>query len=301
MMYLLLYTSLALFGGYAGWHFPLTYLVAFGASIPLLIRAVLDFRMKPLTVPLLSLLVLALISSFKSGDLVRIYIWLIYLCAYQALPWNDEAQTAAYYLLPLYALFVLFQWGYGWWWDNRNVTAMNLWAIYFLAGDKGTRYLPVTGLAMLACDSVGGLLALLCGVIWPLAQQEWLKVAGLALGGVLAVPFINWQNAGIRLEMAIAALSDFISQPLSGIGFGNFFFQQGEFSTRTAHNLFLTIGAEMGLLGLAFLLSIVAVIWFVGPWPPFVVAWAVHSLVDSPHLFWLPTIGLMSVLGSKEL
>lgn len=171
------------------------------------------------------------------------------------------------------------------------VPTRNLWRLWFVAG----------AVAMLSTHSRGGLLGLLValGLLYGV-NKRWL--VGISLVS-LPILFI-WKkgSALIRLCYWKAALQAFISHPLFGIGPAasyKWISPRCELAPH-AHNLFLTIGAEMGIVGLIVFGLLLWQIWkHRRPGP----AWAalcgfmIHSLVDDPVWFWAPGLGVMSLLA----
>jgi len=156
--------------------------------------------------------------------------------------------------------------------------------------------------AMLSTQSRGGLL----GLFWATAVLWRIDRRWLALGTVVAIPFLFfWQisNTLVRLRYWEAALQAFLSQPVFGIGPANCFAfispRVGE-PCPHAHNIFLTVAAEMGMVGLAVFCLLLWQVWKhrrPGPAWAALVGFMIHSLVDDPVWFWSPGFGVMSLLA----
>lgn len=159
--------------------------------------------------------------------------------------------------------------------------------------------------AMLATGSRGGFLGLAVAVA-VLARLDWRKV-GLVLFVMLpSLTLVDMKNSLIRLCYWRAALAAWWSAPLWGIGPGGL--AQwippicGE-PCPHAHNLALTVLAEMGVIGLAALLFLVWRIWQnrrPGPEWAALCGFAVMSLVDDPIWLYAPGLGVMSILAVIE-
>lgn len=166
-------------------------------------------------------------------------------------------------------------------------------------------------LAMLSTRSRGAML----GLVWATGNLWRIDRRLLALGTMAVLPVAllwEWDTTMIRLHYWEAAAQAFLSQPILGIGPGNCL---GFISPRVgelcphAHNIFLTVTAEMGVVGLAAFCWLVWQIWRhrrPGPAWSALVGFMVHSLVDDPIWYWAPGLGVMSLLaivireGEKE-
>lgn len=275
----------------------------------------------PLDLPLILLMLIASISSWLSiwrlGSQVRLSTLIGYIAAYYfiCLGVSEEKLNrnviragwvliATYLALGIYRLWVpamsLHDLG------NGNVLASvlllilpfgqrlptrRLWWLWFVAGT----------LAMFSTHSRGGLLGLLValGVLWRVDKR-------LIIGaGVVSLPVLFiWKkgSAMIRLCYWRAAIEAFLSSPIVGIGPASCYqwiTSRCELAPH-AHNIFLTILAEMGLLGLAALGLLLWQIWRhrrSGPAWAALCGFMVHSLVDDPIWFWAPGLGVMSLLA----
>jgi hypothetical protein len=156
--------------------------------------------------------------------------------------------------------------------------------------------------AMLSTQSRGGLL----GLFWAMASLYRLDRRLLALGTVAVLPVAmlwQWDNTMIRLRYWLAAAQAFLSQPLLGIGPANclaFISPRVGHNCPHAHNIFLTIAAEMGVVGLAVFCWLVWQVWRhhrPGPAWAALVGFFIHSMVDDPIWFWSPGFGVMSLLA----
>lgn len=274
----------------------------------------------PLDLPLILIMLVASVSSWLSiwrlGSQVRLTTLIAYIAAYYFiyLGISEEILTrnviragwvfiGAYLAMGIYRLWMpavsLHDLG------NGNVLAATLllilpfgqrlprrlrW-IWFIAG----------AMAMLTTHSRGGLLGLTValGLLWGI-DKKWLIGIGLVS---LPILFL-WKkgSAMIRLCYWQAAIEAFISSPLLGIGPASCYqwiTPRCELAPH-AHNIFLTILAEMGIIGLAVFGLLLWQIWqHHRPGP----AWAalcgfmVHSLVDDPIWFWSVGLGVMSLLA----
>jgi O-antigen ligase len=158
---------------------------------------------------------------------------------------------------------------------------------------------PVAGIALLLTFSRAAILALGAGLIAAVARRS-LRAAGvLAVGAVIAVVLIYPLFVEVRLGqtfgraspageaaldesdrlrslMAKAAVKAFIDAPIAGHGFATFSEISPRYSGQSvltsAHNMYLKVAAEQGVIGLAVLaalfISIVVPMWRagLGPW-----------------------------------
>jgi O-antigen ligase len=158
---------------------------------------------------------------------------------------------------------------------------------------------PVAGIALMLTFSRAAILGLGAGLIAAIARRS-LRAAGvLAVGAVIAVVLIYPLFVQIRLGqtfgraspageaaldesdrlrslMAKSAVKAFIDAPIAGHGFATFAEISPRYSGQSvltsAHNMYLKVAAEQGLIGLAALaalfISIVAPLWRagMGPW-----------------------------------
>ncbi len=170
--------------------------------------------------------------------------------------------------------------------------------------DKRTRgaWFVLGAVAMLATRSRGGLLglAMALGVLWGIDKRLIVGASAAALPAL-----IMWKrtSAIIRLRYWEAALQAFLSSPWFGIGPANCYqwitLRVGEVCPH-AHNIFLTIAAEMGIVGLIVFGLLLWQIWKhrrSGPAWAALAGFMVHSFVDDPVWFWAPGLGVMSLLA----
>jgi len=193
--------------------------------------------------------------------------------------------------------------------ENANVTAMHIWSLYFLylAHNKnGFNWLwhSAAWLAMALTGSAGGVLAMGAGLLFVTVQaikKQVQPVHGAVL--VVLIPFGLWlsssKTAIIRLTLWIDALKLFLSAPLLGVGPGAFKTFIGQWGAIHAHNLFLNVLAEGGLVGASVLAIVAVIILQSGLLTPYAVAFIAHAMVDSPDLFLLPLFGLAISLGGS--
>jgi O-antigen ligase len=168
--------------------------------------------------------------------------------------------------------------------------------------DRATLLLPIippAGLTMILTFSRTALLALGIGLIAALARRSWMAAGVLAAAAAIAATLIYPVFIQVRLgqtfgeaspaaEAAIAesdrlrslmadsAIRAFLDAPLAGHGFSTFSqispTYSGQSTLTSAHDLYLKVAAEQGLIGLSVLgalfISIVVPIWRagLGPW-----------------------------------
>jgi O-antigen ligase len=159
--------------------------------------------------------------------------------------------------------------------------------------------IPAAGLALILSFSRAAFLALGVGLIVALARRSLLAAGALAAAAVIAAVLIYplflqarlGQTYGapspaaqaalaesdrLRSLMAEAAVRAFLDAPIAGHGFATFSEISPDYSGQSiltsAHDLYLKVAAEQGVIGLALLiallLSIVVPIWRAGdgPW-----------------------------------
>ncbi len=155
----------------------------------------------------------------------------------------------------------------------------------------------VAGVALVLTESRGAWLALACGAGVLVALRAprpfaWAVPLGLAATAALAAPFASY---GHRTSYWRAALDDAQDAPLLGSGAGSFDDYWRAHGTlpvnvRDAHSLYLEILAELGPIGLAFLVTALVLplvaLWRVRAWAPAAtpaaayLAWLVHAGID---------------------
>lgn len=199
------------------------------------------------------------------------------------------------------------------------IIATAVWHLTHHRIDRATWLIPIipaAGLALFLTFSRAGLLALGVGLIAALARRSLRAAGALAAAAVLAAVLIyplflqvrlgqTFGNSSpaaqavlaesdrLRSLMAASAIRAFLDAPIAGHGFATF----GEISPSysgqsiltSAHDLYLKVAAEQGIIGLgllaALLISIAVPIWRAGdgPWLPslaVVGAFAVFSLTS---------------------
>lgn len=188
--------------------------------------------------------------------------------------------------------------------ENGNVTAMHIWALYFLYighNKNNINWLWHGGawVAMALTGSAGGVLAMGAGVTFqalkkqPQAVQIAVPLVLLPFGLCLS----NSKTAIIRLTLWAKALILFSSSPWLGLGPGSFKVGLGQWGAIHAHNLFLNVLVEGGLVGASVLAIVAVIILQSGLLTPYAIAFITHAMVDSPDLFLLPLFGLAISLG----
>ena len=193
--------------------------------------------------------------------------------------------------------------------ENANVSAMHIWSFYFLYMSHNRNnfnwlWHGSAWLAMGLMGSAGGVLAMGAGIV-VVSVQALKKDTPPVHGAVLLVllPFGLWlsnsKTAIIRLTIWIDALKLFLSAPLLGVGPGAFKTFIGQWGAIHAHNLFLNVLAEGGLVGAGILAIVAVIILQNGLLTPYAVAFIAHAMVDSPDLFLLPLFGLAISLGGS--
>lgn len=269
----------------------------------------------PLDLPLLLLLLVALISSrfsiWRIGSQVRIFSLIGYLIAYyfiwlgvseetltRNIIWAGWVLMVFYLTLGVYHLRDL---------GNGNVLA----SVLLLILPFGIRiknphwrwgWFMVGVVAMLITRSRGGLLglAVALAMLWDVDRR---LIAGVSAVSLPVLFFLQTDTAMRRLRYWEAALQAFLSRPFIGIGPAACYRWITPLVNEKcphAHNIFLTILAEMGLLGLICLVLLLWQIWRhrrPGPAWAALVGFMVHSLVDDPIWFWAPGLGVMSLLA----
>ncbi|MBU0491308.1 MAG: hypothetical protein KKB13_05605 [Chloroflexi bacterium] len=175
-----------------------------------------------------------------------------------------------------------------------------------LAGRERWAWLVLGISVMAATQSRGGMIALAVALLvlaWP-GLRPALRWASVGAGAALAPAslLIRPSTVELRLEGFATAWAAFCARPVAGWGPGSYAGMVHPGDWFYSHNMLLTVGAEMGLLGLAALGLVVWQAWRIrhnGPWWAWaaLVGFAVHSMVDEPLWFWGPGLGVMALLA----
>jgi hypothetical protein len=188
--------------------------------------------------------------------------------------------------------------------ENSNVTAMHIWSLYFLYmghNKNNTNWLWHGGawLAVILTGSAGGVLAMGAGVIVQALKKQTPAIQWAV--PVVLIPLGLWvsssKTAIIRLTLWAKALTLFSSSPWLGLGPGAFKVWLGQWGAIHAHNLFLNVLVEGGLVGASVLAIVAVIILQSGLLTPYAIAFITHAMVDSPDLFLLPLFGLAISVG----
>jgi len=234
----------------------------------------------PLDLPLLLLLLMAALSSrfsiWRIGSQMRVFSLIGYLIAYYFI-WLGVSEEML----------------------TRNVIRAG-WVLIVLYLTVGINHLRDLGNGNVLASIL--LLILPFGIRIKNSHWRW----GWFIVGVVSLPvlfFLQQDTAMRRLHYWKAALQAFLSRPLIGIGPAACYRWITPLVNEKcphAHNIFLTVLAEMGLLGLICLGLLLWQTWRhrrPGPAWAALVGFMVHSLVDDPIWFWAPGLGVMSLLA----
>jgi hypothetical protein len=196
-------------------------------------------------------------------------------------------------------------------WDNRNIAAV--WSVAAVlalttTGQKRDYVAIAANVALLLwLGSRGAALGLWAGLLvlwWPVKPARWSLLASL-----LVLPLLVWlrpDTAGYRFDYWRGALAAWQTSPWWGVGYGGL--QAGCWLPEPvndcqlhAHNLFVHVLAEFGLVGLVWLL-VGLYLLAISTRPRWewalIAALLAHSLVDLP-LFWLGPAALFVVVAIK--
>jgi len=170
--------------------------------------------------------------------------------------------------------------------DNSNVVAMNGWSLFFLSG--GVPWIVAIILIALL-GSAGGVLAIVVGL-----GYKWLKgrVIIVIVGAILILLLINPDTIIVRLQLIMQAWEMFSNAPIIGGGLGSFRGYVDGWGAISSHNIIFDVMAEGGLVGLLFFIMLIGRA-FKRCYNPYLMAFMIHAMVDSPHLFYLPLVGLI--------
>lgn len=188
--------------------------------------------------------------------------------------------------------------------DNTNVLAV--WPLAFLLASNSTAQKWLYGAALLWLGSRGAIIGAAVGLMIATGRRPDWRLGAAALGAGLAL--IAWRptTALYRLGYWAGALRGWASSPLWGVGPGGvgargLVDQPGAVGNQIhSHNIIITTGAELGLIGLGVLLWLGWHMWraLASDWQRAIVAaLGAWSLVDEP-LFWPgPLLLLALVVG----
>jgi len=183
------------------------------------------------------------------------------------------------------------------------------------AGKKSFFMIPV-GFALILTQSLSAFLSIMVVAIifyfWKMRSSRKKAFFLLITGAVFGVLFIlrsGNEHRHLLPSFSVAARLDYwketwqliLAHPLTGVGLGNFDLRL----SRYAHNLFLQLWAETGLLGIAMLLWLCAVVIKSGwkniksAWPDKkklallagIIIFLIHNLMD--FSFFLPAVGFI--------
>lgn len=317
-----LFLWLAITGGYSGWENPVILGINGALSAVLVIFVVaIQPQKKPLTPWLAAFLAVQLISAVYNRDgnifpLWRTVVWIaLYHLPLQESTIRRAALLAGLVYIPLSP----------WMPDGNNVAAFNIWTLYFLADYRRWWFTSITALAMILTQSAGGILALGVGVA---VQYIGTQVLWLAPVGIGAMTLAKWvgvfpsvlggNTVGVRLDMlryAIAGLLrspvignsntfDFVSRHRGAIVYHwRFRLLDGDtvrWGAWHAHNLIADIGFQTGIIGLiVFAVLVFAIYRLPQRNTALILAFLIHSLVDSPIYYFLPAVGILVSLGAS--
>jgi len=189
--------------------------------------------------------------------------------------------------------------------ENKNITAA--WAmVFFVAGLSrlgrlAAVYAGVYLGILVFMDSRGAVMGAIAAFIIMLGlnrKDTLMILASLLLPATALLCLVRTGTTMIRFYYWQIALDGFLSNPLLGIGPGEIMVQHSSESIEHAHNVVATWAAETGALGLAALISAVAVIikktnfqrWQVAT----LAGLLVHSMVDD--MLWWPGLLVLSIL-----
>lgn len=235
------------------------------------------------------------------------------------LPVGKIRAVARWLAVPVLGLIILCPW------DNLNVMAMWVWAIFFLAATPEITLpngilLYMALWAMATTNSEGGWLALGAGLAtmawgWPgfagafaaevivTVAKSWNPLADIitaifpVIGGGQHIP--QFATGGVHWDMLRYALTGCLRQPW-GNGLGQYEFWAGTWGAWHAHNLIADVGYSLGIGGLILLAIISLTCWRANK-PIMATGWmaafAIHSLVDGPIWYIWPLL----IIALKEV
>jgi len=298
---------LALFGGMNFFVSPLVGPLFIGAGVVVLAAAVVVMWRGEIPATLLpaSLILLAMsLSSMANADiwtiaLSRKFIFAVAMGLMIITTQMDDIWPALYRAGLIWPPIWLAATWLGWW-DNRNIVAV--WSMVFIVvGFYGRRwwYLAPHLLMLLWLGSrgaaLGGLAAMLV-ILWPGLKYTATLVRMGGVAGLVGL-LVWWRpdTALYRLHYWLSGWQVFINNIWLGVGPGgisarDLITEPGGGYQVHAHNIIVTTGAELGLVGLA-LCGLAAWLWWrsrpgLARWQWAIIAGLlVHSLVDQP-LWW---------------
>lgn len=113
----------------------------------------------------------------------------------------------------------------------------------------------------------------------------------------------HYSADNIRIAMATHAIKEFMANPLMGIGFGNYFYFQGDLFSVYAHNILLQLLSETGIIGTSIIVYALYR-WFRTAKAVSVEAWylysflaiiGIHSLLEFP-LWYTHFLGITAIM-----
>ena len=262
------------------------------------------------------LIILIALIDYQSGTRAAYHLSILLLAGllYQIpLPVLRLRQVARWLAVPVLAVIILAPW------DNSNVMAMWIWAIfYFAITPEFTLPNAIIGYmavwAMATTGSEGGWLALIAG----LATVKWgwrgmgtvflvqvgLAVSRLSFAGsmptVTPLEPVWFTGGGGRVELLRHALNGFLRKPM-GNGLGQYeLWITDKYGFWHAHNLIADVSYMLGVGGLIILAWVIFTCWRANKSAratAFLAAFLIHSMVDGPIWYIWPLL----ILTLKEV
>jgi len=240
------------------------------------------------------LLSAGLTSRWPAGTSYVLVLFGYLTIYYFARSWSSEAiQRGAFLAVVIYMILCCFGW------ENTNIMAFSLLGLAFLAFPVGGwgMSLFVALFNFVYLHSMGCTLALITGSVVLLWHHKSLLLRFGVVCSIFPILLFDWwgnrATYTLRIGWAMDAIRDFLTSPIWGIGPVSSYQ-----NTWHAHNMVLSIAAELGIVGLLALAGPGWAVWRNRARLPIwaialTAAFIVWSLVDEPLKFWGPGAMLM--------